>query len=126
MDRASAEWLCDAVADHLMSGTAHSIDTAARRYQRRHRRSLLPRQMMNIDFSRRRRFRPVQHLFFTAAAHDPRVGDAMMAIRSGHNSPLTLARPALLTRAILAALDPRPAPTPDRTLEPDLTNRPAR
>lgn len=109
----SAEWLCDAVADHLMSGTAHSVDTAARRYQRRHRRSLLPRQVMNIDFSRRRRFRLVQRLFFTAAAHDPRVGDAVMAVGSGHNSPLTLARPPLLIRAARAALDRRSVPTPD-------------
>lgn len=110
----SAEWLCDAVADRLVSGTARGVDAAARRYQRRHRRSLLPRQVMNIDFSRRRRFRFVQRLFFAAAAHDPRVGDAVMAVGSGHRSPLTLASPPLLIRAAQAALAQRSAAAPDR------------
>ena len=47
----SAEWLADAVADALMSGGDREIDAGARRYERTHRRRLLPHQLINIAVS---------------------------------------------------------------------------
>ena len=49
----SAEWLADAVSGPLHSRRRREVDRAARRYQRKHRRMLLPHQLINIDFSRR-------------------------------------------------------------------------
>lgn len=108
----SAEWLCDAVAERLLYGTPRSVDAAARRYQSRHRRSLLLHQFMNIDFSRKRRLNPVQRLLYAGAARDPKVADRLMAVGSRNRSPLVLASPALLIRAAIAQLRSESFPTP--------------
>ncbi|HVQ98131.1 MAG TPA: fatty acid desaturase [Mycobacterium sp.] len=108
----SAEWLCDAVAERLLSGTPGSIDAAARRYQSRHRRSLLLHQFMNIDFSRKRRLNFVQRLLYAGAARDPKVADRLLAVGSRNRSPAVLASPPLLIRAAIAQLRPESVPTP--------------
>ncbi|WP_343602207.1 FAD-dependent monooxygenase [Mycobacterium sp.] len=109
----SAEWLCDAVADRLLSGTPDSVDAAARRYQRRHRRRLVLHQAMNISFSRQRRLNPVQRLLYAGAARDLKVADTLMAVGSRNRSPAVLASPLLLVRAAIASL--RPAPVSARS-----------
>ncbi|WP_218033324.1 fatty acid desaturase [Mycobacterium botniense] len=108
----SAEWLCDAVTDALLQGTRADVDDAARSYQSRHRRSLLLHQLMNIDFSRRRRLNLVQRLLYTGAARDRKVADAVLAVGSRARSPLVLASPVLLVRSALAALKPATEPSP--------------
>lgn len=105
----SAEWLSDAVAGPVLWGTAGDIDAAARRYQRRHRRTLVPHQMMNIHFSRTRRLNPVQRLLYAGAARDPKVAAAVLAVGQRERSPLTLATPAMLVRAVLTARRAPPA-----------------
>ena len=55
----SAEWLADAVSDALRSGRSRDVDISARRYQRKHHRKLFPYQpyqLINIDFSQKRKF----------------------------------------------------------------------
>lgn len=104
----SAEWLSDAVAGPVLRGTTGDIDAAARRYQRRHRRTLVPHQMMNIHFSRSRRLNRVQRLLYAGAARDPKVAAAVLAVGSRDRSPLTLATPAMLVRAVLTARRPLP------------------
>jgi fatty acid desaturase/flavin-dependent dehydrogenase len=108
----SAEWLCDVVAGPLLRGTADSIDAAARRYQRRHRRSLALHQAMNIHFSRSRRLNLVQRLLYAGAARDHKVADTVLAVGSRDRSPLALATPALLLRAARAAFRPQPTGLP--------------
>ncbi len=108
----SAEWLCDAVADQLLHGPPGGVDAAARGYQRRHRRSLVLHQLMNISFSRKRRLNPVQRLLYTGAARDPKVAATVLAVGSRTRSPLVLASPALLIRAAVAALRPKAATLP--------------
>ena len=56
----SAEWLADAVSGRAaFKDDRREVDKAARRYQRKHHRMLLPHQLNNIDFSRRSTFNPV-------------------------------------------------------------------
>ncbi len=98
----SAEWLCDAVADRLLEGFSGSVDAAARRYQRRHRRSLRFHQVMNIDFSQRRNLHPIQRLLYAGAARDPKVADRLLAVGSRDSSPLVLGSPLTLARAAIA------------------------
>ncbi len=105
----SAEWLSDAVTGTLLRGTTGDIDAAARRYQRRHRRSLAPHQLMNIHFSKTRRLNSVQRLLYAGAARDPTVAAAVLAVGARDRSPLTLATPAMLVRAVLAVRRPLPA-----------------
>lgn len=96
----SAEWLCDAVADVIRAGTDDDVDSALRRYQRRHRVKLIPHQLMAIDFSRRTRFNPIERLLFAGAADDPAVADAIYGYVTRNESPAVLFKPSTLTRAI--------------------------
>jgi fatty acid desaturase/flavin-dependent dehydrogenase len=108
----SAEWLSDAIAGPLLRGTTGDIDAAARHYQRRHRRNLVPHQMMNIHFSRTRRLNLVQRLLYAGAARDRHVAATALKVGSRNRSPLALATPAMLVRAALAARRPQHAPNP--------------
>jgi 2-polyprenyl-6-methoxyphenol hydroxylase-like FAD-dependent oxidoreductase len=47
----TGEWLADAVASALQSGGDEEVDAGAHRYQRKHRRALLPHQLVNVAFS---------------------------------------------------------------------------
>ncbi len=98
----SAEWLADAVSDALHSKSSQYVDKSARRYQRRHRRSLLPHQLLNIDFSRRSTFNPLERLAYGGASRDQRVADRVFAVGTRNSSPLTLLDPVFLTRAAIA------------------------
>jgi menaquinone-9 beta-reductase len=98
----TAEWLSDAVAGPLLSGDHHAIDAAARRYQWRHRRTLLPQELITIDFSRRSRLNPLENLMFGAAAVDEKIADKVTAIGSRRRSPLLMFAPTTLARASLA------------------------
>lgn len=108
----TADWLCDAVADRLLQGNTRSIDAAARRYQRRHRRSLLLHQFMNIDFSHKRNLNLVQRLLYAGAARDPKVADRVMSVGARNRSPLVLASPPLLVRAAIAQCRSQTVPQP--------------
>jgi len=98
----TAEWLSDAVGEPLRSGDHRSIDMAAKRYQWKHRRTLLPQEALTIDFSRRKRLSPLENLMFGAATRDQRIGDMVAAVGSRRRSPLALFAPTALARATLA------------------------
>jgi 2-polyprenyl-6-methoxyphenol hydroxylase-like FAD-dependent oxidoreductase len=98
----SAEWLADAVAESLMSGGDKEIDAGARRYQRKHRRALLPHQLTNIQLSQAIKLNPSMRTIYGAAAHDRWVADRLTAVATRNSSPLTLFDPILLTRAAIA------------------------
>jgi 2-polyprenyl-6-methoxyphenol hydroxylase-like FAD-dependent oxidoreductase len=98
----SAEWLADAVGDALMSGGDKEIDAGARRYQRTHRRTLLPHQFPNIALSQANRFNLLMTTMYGAAPHDHRVTDRLTAVATRNSSPLTLFDPLLLARAAIA------------------------
>jgi 2-polyprenyl-6-methoxyphenol hydroxylase-like FAD-dependent oxidoreductase len=98
----SAEWLADAVADPLSSGGDKEIDAGARRYQRRHRRMLLPHQLFNIQLSQATKLNPSMRTIYGAAAHDQWVADRLTAVATRNSSPLKLFDPLLLTRAAIA------------------------
>jgi 2-polyprenyl-6-methoxyphenol hydroxylase-like FAD-dependent oxidoreductase len=102
----TAEWLSDAVAEAVRSGEAGAIDAAAKRYQRKHRRKLLPHQITNIDFSRRRRANPLQRLLYVGAARDQKVADRILSVGTRNASPATLLDPILLARAAVASRRP--------------------
>ena len=102
----SAEWLAEAVADPLMSGGDKQIDAGARRYQRRHRRTLLPHQLTNTQFSQATTLNPLMRTLLGAAPHDQRVTDRFTAVATRNSSPLTLLDPILLTRAAIARRRP--------------------
>ena len=98
----SAEWLCDATTEPLVSGANDEIDAAARRYQRKHRRNLLPHQAVNIDFSQKNSLNPLQRTLYGAAPRDQWVADRVLAVATRNSSPLTLFNPIVLTRAAIA------------------------
>ncbi|WP_100465780.1 NAD(P)/FAD-dependent oxidoreductase [Mycobacteroides abscessus] len=102
----TAEWLSDAVADALHSGCLNDIDAAARRYQRQHRRRVLPHQLINIDFAKRLRLNPLHRFIFAAGARDPRIASAVLEVGSRNKSPFTLLSPPLVARAALARVRP--------------------
>ncbi len=98
----SADWLSDAVAESLHSGSSQDVDAAARRYQRTHHRKLFPHQFTNIDFSRKPNSNPLQRLIYAGGARDQKVADRLFAVGTRNSSPLTLLDPILLTRAAIA------------------------
>jgi len=102
----SAEWLADAVADPLRSGGNEEIHAGVRRYQRKHRRKLLPHQLINIQFSQAATLNPLLRTVLGAAPRDQRVCDRVTAVGTRNSSPLTLLDPILLTRAALARRKP--------------------
>ena len=102
----SAEWLAEAVTDPLTSGGNKEIDAGARRYQRKHRRTLLPHQRTNIQFSQSTTLNPLLRTIYGAAARDQRVADRLTAVATRNSSPLTLLDPILLTRAAIARRKP--------------------
>lgn len=96
----TAEWLCEALADVISVGSDDDIDSALRRYQRRHRLNLIPHQFMAIDFSRRTHFNPLERLLFAGAANDPVIADAIYGYVTRNHSPAVLFKPSTLTRAV--------------------------
>ena len=93
----SADWLADATIGALRAGT--NVDTATRRYQWRHRRSLLPNQLVNVDFSRKRTLNPLQRMLYRSAPHNQKVADRLFAVGTRSTSPFTALNPVLLARA---------------------------
>lgn len=102
----SAEWLSDAVSDALQSGPGAAIDAAAKCYQRKHRRKLLPHQLTSIDHSRRRIPNALQRLMYAGAVRDQKVADRLTAFGTRNASPVTLFDPILLARAAIARRRP--------------------
>ena len=93
----SADWLADATIGALRAGT--NVDAATRRYQWRHRRALLPNQLINIDFSRKRTLNPLQRMLYRSAPHNQKVADRLFAVGTRSTSPLAALDPVLLARA---------------------------
>ena len=102
----SAEWLADAVSDALRSGRSRDVDISARRYQRKHHRKLFPHQLINIDFSQKRKFNLIQRLAYAGAVRDQKVADRVFKVATRNASPLTLFDPLLLGRAAIASRRP--------------------
>ncbi len=97
----TAEWLSDAVGGPLRSGHHHAIDAAARRYEWRHRRTLLPQELLTIDFSRRPRLSRLENMMFGAAVRNQKIADTVAAIGSRRRSPFAILAPTALARAAL-------------------------
>lgn len=98
----SAEWLAEAVVAALQSGGDKEVDAGARSYQRKHRRKLLPHQLVNVQFSQSTEMNPLLRTIYGAAPHDQRVTDRFTAVATRNASPLTLFDPLLLARAAIA------------------------
>jgi hypothetical protein len=94
------------VASPLQTGGNREVDAGARRYQRAHRRKLLPHQLINNDFSRKSSMNPLMRTIYGAAPRDQRVADRFTAVATRNSSPLTLLDPILLTRAAIAQRKP--------------------
>jgi 2-polyprenyl-6-methoxyphenol hydroxylase-like FAD-dependent oxidoreductase len=99
----SAEWLSDAVAAVLPTGSTSEIDTAARRYQRKHRRRLRLHQLMCVEFSQNKGDNPIVDLIVAGAVRDPKVAERFLDVGTRNHSPLTLLSPLVLARALVAA-----------------------
>lgn len=97
----SAEWLSDALAP-AMGGSRTEIDSAARRYQRKHRRKLGLHQRLCVEFSQNKGANPLVDLIVAGAVRDPKVADRFLDVGTRNRSPLTLLSPLLLARAAVA------------------------
>lgn len=111
----TAEWLCEAIAAPLRSGSNDDVDAGARRFQRKHRRKLLPHQFNNIDFSQKSSLNLLQRTLYDGAARDQSIADRVIAVATRNSSPLTVFDPILLTRA---AIKRRKAFTPAQYAAP--------
>jgi flavin-dependent dehydrogenase len=111
----TAEWLCEAIAEPLRSGSDDDVDAGARRFQRKHRRKLLPHQFNNIDFSQKSSLNLLQRTLYDGAARDQWIADRVIAVATRNSSPLTVFDPILLTRA---AITRRKAFTPPQSAAP--------
>ena len=98
----TAEWLCDAVTIALQDGTIDDIDSGCRRYQRQHKRRLLPHQFLNMESARKLTLNPLERLLFAGATRDAKVAEQVVAVGSRNRSPLAFASPSLLIRAATA------------------------
>jgi menaquinone-9 beta-reductase len=105
----TAEWLSDEVAGPTRLGSLADIDAGALRYQRNHRRKLLPHQINNILFSQRPSLNGLQRLIYGAAPRDQKIADRAIAVATRTSSPLTLLDPILLARAAIARRRPATA-----------------
>jgi flavin-dependent dehydrogenase len=112
----TAEWLCDAVAVALRDGSACDIDTAARRYQRQHKRRLLLHQFVNTESARKLTLNPLERLVFAGATWDVQVAEQLVAVGSRNRSPLAFLSPELLVRAAVARRRSRSVPSPASAL----------
>ena len=95
----TAEWLCDAVTIALQDGTVGDIDSGGRRYQRQHKRRLLPHQFLNMESARKLALNPLERLLFAGATRDAKVAEQVVAVGSRNRSPLAFVSPSLLIRA---------------------------
>jgi 2-polyprenyl-6-methoxyphenol hydroxylase-like FAD-dependent oxidoreductase len=98
----SAEWLSHAVAPVLTSGSSAEIDSAARRYQRKHRRQLRPHQRLCVDYSKNKDSSPLVDLIVGGAVRDAKVADRFLDVVTRNRSPLTLLSPLVLARSAFA------------------------
>lgn len=101
----SAEWLSDALAP-VLTGSDRKIDSAARRYQRKHRRKLGLHQRLCVEFSQNKGASPlvdrIVDLIVAGAVRDPKVADRFLDVGTRNRSPLTLLSPLVLARAARA------------------------
>jgi flavin-dependent dehydrogenase len=93
----SAAWLADSVAEHLDSASA--LDAAVRAYARLHAHQTRWHQWLMIDYSRARRFNPVERLIFSAAARDARIATHLHAYGSRHIAVSEFLHPRALAHA---------------------------
>jgi flavin-dependent dehydrogenase len=98
----TAEWLCDAIATPLRQGNVGDIDRAARGYERRHKRRLLPHQFVNMESARRLTLNPLERLMFAGATRDAKIAEQIVAVGSRNRSPLALLSPPRVARAVIA------------------------
>jgi 2-polyprenyl-6-methoxyphenol hydroxylase-like FAD-dependent oxidoreductase len=89
----SAEWLGEALASEPR------LETALRRYRRRHRRELLGHSLMAADGARGKAMSPVQRLIFSAAVEDPVTAGRVEDFAARFERPRRLLSPRTLARA---------------------------
>lgn len=93
----SAAWLADTVAGQL--DRPETLDAALRAYAKRHARETRWHQWLMVDYSRGRRFNPVERLIFSAAARDARTATHLHAYGSRHIAVSEFLHPRALARA---------------------------
>ena len=92
----SADWLVEETADALGAGS--ELDAALERYQRVHRRRLLPHYLMTSDFASGRPINPLEGRLFRAVARDTVLRRAFEQVGSRRRSPARLLDPRVLVR----------------------------
>jgi 2-polyprenyl-6-methoxyphenol hydroxylase-like FAD-dependent oxidoreductase len=95
----SADWLVEQTADALRD--RDQLDAALARYQRVHRRRLLPHYLMITDISSGRPITPIERRLYRAAARDRVVSSAFEEVGSRRRSPARMLAPRVLARVAL-------------------------
>ena len=98
----SAEWLVNDTAATLADGRSSgaAIDAALCRYRRHHARRMRGHAVHISDFSRVRKNRLFERLFFSAAARDPVLAEVLLRYLARENGLLDLASPRHIARAL--------------------------
>lgn len=66
----TAQWLVGKTAKSLVCGLPEEMDAGLNRYREKHQARLMPRFEADVDFSKRRRFNPVERLMYAASVKD--------------------------------------------------------
>jgi 2-polyprenyl-6-methoxyphenol hydroxylase-like FAD-dependent oxidoreductase len=113
----SAEWLADAVGPALMGGDAE-VDSALEAYARRHRKGLAAHEKLCSDYSRGRKFNPLEKMLYRAAARDRTIAERMAQMGGRWIRPQEMLTPGTLARIARVNLSPRSSQNGLRTQPP--------
>lgn len=98
----SSEWLVEAAGPAL--GSEAELDRALKAYSRRHRKALAMHHRVSSEFSKARRFNPLERLFMRAAARDDELAGSVALFAERWVKPQQLATPGNLGRIVRANL----------------------
>ncbi|HEX6458117.1 MAG TPA: NAD(P)/FAD-dependent oxidoreductase [Thermoleophilaceae bacterium] len=105
----SAEWLAESVGPSLSGGPAE-VDAGLERYRKRHRKGLAAHERFTSEYSKGRRFNPMEKLVFRAAARDQQIARKMALMGERWISPQSALGPATMARAARVNLSRGRAP----------------
>ncbi len=116
----SAEWLADAVTPALRG--EEPLQDGLASYRRRFRRGLGGHAAMIHDYATGRRFSPPERVLFSAAAYDPKVGEAFGRFGTRNAGPASLVPTygrVLMVHARRRLRSPRRGPQGSPTVTPE-------
>ncbi|HEV7918234.1 MAG TPA: NAD(P)/FAD-dependent oxidoreductase [Solirubrobacterales bacterium] len=99
----SAGWLVDSVARPLAGGDESAIDSGLKTYAKLHRKGLSAHDWFVRDFSKERKFNPIEKLLFKAAVNDQEFAHKFHAFGARMIAPSKFMTPRNIAHAVRAS-----------------------